>query len=264
MSMPDAPQDATLLLHAYADGEIDAATALEIERRLADEPALAAEYARIRSVKTALSRLPREFAPDRLRARVEGLVVHESPVPVSVPAAIRPARWQWRQLAAGVLIGAFLAGGAGIFSDRMRGGDLLVENAVSNHRRALLAASPVDVASSDRHTVRPWFETKLALSVPAVDLADKGFPLVGGRIDMARDTPAATLVYRAREHLISLTVLAAQAGAPAGEGIQRSSLNGFSAWQWRDGGRVYCVVSDVEEADLAAFVAAFRASGLNR
>jgi anti-sigma factor RsiW len=97
--------------------------------------------------------------------------------------------------------------------------------------------------------------------VPAVDLADKGLPLIGGRVDMAGGNPAASLVYRAGEHMISLTILPASApGEIATDAPRRLSFNGFDAVEWRAGGRVYWAVSDTEPANLTAFVAAFRAT----
>ena len=90
---------------------------------------------------------------------------------------------------------------------------------VDDHRRALLAREAIDIASSDRHTVKPWFDARLAVSPPVVDLAAQGFALVGGRADVVEGLPAPTLVYRLREHLISLTALPAErfrARAPQG------------------------------------------------
>ena len=67
-----------------------------------------------------------------------------------------------------------------------------------------MAPQPTDVSSSDRHTVKPWFNSRIPQSPQVVDLADKGFPLVGGRIDVIGTRPVPTLVYRHRQHLISL------------------------------------------------------------
>jgi anti-sigma factor RsiW len=254
MNLPSNQDDLVLLLHAYADGELDAATVLAMERKLASDNALARELSRILALKQAVAaKLPRDSTSEALRARITGRVPRRSGSRGLLPS-------DWRQLAAALLVGLALGIGAPHLLGRAPK-ETLLEDMVNNHRRALLAAQPVDVASSDRHTVRPWFESKLALSVPAVDLADKGFPLIGGRVDIAGGNPAASLVYRAGEHMISLTVLpAATPGEIATDAPRWLSFNGFDAVEWRAGGRVYWAVSDTEPANLAAFVAAFRAT----
>ncbi|WP_342361226.1 anti-sigma factor [Terrarubrum flagellatum] len=255
MNLPSDPVELRLLLNAYADGELDAATALAMERRLEIDAALADEHRRILALKDAIAtKLPRLRAPDTLSAKIAAMA--DAPQ----PRATTPSRREAGLLAAGAIIGAALAAAGSYGLHVASRPDALLEALVTNHRRALLAASPVDVASSDRHTVRPWFENRLALSVPAIDLADKGFPLVGGRVDITGGIPVATLVYRAREHLISLSVLAAE--GPAGP-ARRLSRDGFSAWEWREGARAFWVVSDVEAAELESFIKAFRAANSN-
>src|SRR6202000_2989297 len=80
-----------------------------------------------------------------------------------------------------------------------------LDAAVAGHVRALAAGTPFDVASSDRHTVKPWFAGKVTFAPQVVDLADKGFPLVGGRVDVIDGRTAATLVFRHDKHIVSLT-----------------------------------------------------------
>jgi anti-sigma factor RsiW len=89
-----------------------------------------------------------------------------------------------------------------------------------------------------------------------VDLAGEGFPLVGGRIDVIGRTPVATLVYRRRQHLISLSEV------PAGRPIAapERQIAGYNIVSWTDNGVAYWAVSDVAAADLNAFAKAFRAA----
>jgi anti-sigma factor RsiW len=126
--------------------------------------------------------------------------------------------------------------------------------AVANHVRALMAPQPVDVGSSDRHTVKPWFNGRIPEAPRVVDLASEGFPLVGGRVDVIGHTPVPTLVYRRRQHLISLSEI------PAGRTMPASEIAGYNIVSWSDGGVAYLAVSDVAPADLNAFAKAFRAA----
>jgi anti-sigma factor RsiW len=127
---------------------------------------------------------------------------------------------------------------------------------VASHMRALMAAQPIDVASSDRHTVKPWFNGRIPESPRVIDLANAGFALVGGRIDVIGRVPVPTLVYRIRQHLISLTALPASTAAPMMVGLR--NIAGYNTLSWTDGGLTYWAVSDVSASDLEAFAKAFR------
>src|SRR5438132_7601097 len=103
------PTDPRLLVHAYLDGELDPAHALEIERQLADDPALAAERERVEALRRAIAeQLPREGAPPGLARRIEA-VVGLRPAPAPARSSSRPS---WRALAASVAVAAFLGSGA--------------------------------------------------------------------------------------------------------------------------------------------------------
>jgi anti-sigma factor RsiW len=246
-----------LLLDAYIDGELDPAHALEFERRLADKPALAAELSRIEALRTALrEQLPRATASPSLRRRVAALVKPR-----------RPA-FNWRAGWAAMAASAALAFAGGSFAtwlalgpssstifDVMSSRERLTEVVVASHMRALMANETVDVASSDRHIVKPWFNGKLPWSPRVVSLAAQGFPLVGGRIDVIGLTPVATLVYRARLHLISVTALPLADRHAASPG----AVNGYNIVEWTDGRVAYWAVSDLAAPELEAFAKTFRA-----
>jgi len=237
-----------LLLNAYVDGELDPANALEFERRLADDSALANERARIEALRGAMrERLPRETASPALRRRVAALA---RPRPFA-------ANWRagWASMAASVAV-AFAAGSLATFVAIGPGNrEPVSEVLVASHMRALMASQPIDVASSDRHTVKPWFNGKLPQSPRVVDLTAQGFPLVGGRIDVIGLTPAPTLVYRARQHVISLTALPASLRA---SGAIRP-VDGYNVVEWTDGELAYWAVSDLAAPELGNFAKAFRA-----
>ena len=171
---------------------------------------------------------------------------------------IRPelARPSWQALAAAVILAAAITGGTTWFLLRPNPAEASAELAVASHVRAMMAPQPIDVSSSDRHTVKPWFSGRIPQSPRVVDLTDKGFPLVGGRIDVIGTRPVPTLVYRHRQHLISLIAAPIASGAPPDA---RQTIAGYKVLSWRDGNTAYWAVSDLGPADLEAFAAAFRA-----
>jgi anti-sigma factor RsiW len=150
----------------------------------------------------------------------------------------------------------FLASGATWFALHPDPADTTADMIVASHVRALMAPQPFDVASSDRHTVKPWFNGRIADAPRVVDLADQGFPLVGGRVDVIGRAPVATLVYRHRQHLISLSAV------PGGQTIAATpkEIAGYNILSWSENGTVYNAVSDLAAPDLETFAKAFRAA----
>ena len=248
-----APADANLLLHAYLDGELDPAHALEVERQLARDPVLAAECARVEALQRLIrERLPRESAPQGLTRRIKAAI--------GMPPATRWASHpSWRALAASVVLAAFLASGSTWFALRPGPTATVADMVVANHLRALMAPQPIDVASSDQHTVKPWFDGRIPESPRVVDLSQQGFPLVGGRIDVIGRVPVPTLVYRRRQHLISLSSVPSSASAIL-EAVPRA-IAGYNIVSWTDDGLTYWAVSDVAPTDLHSFAQDFRAVG---
>ena len=128
---------------------------------------------------------------------------------------------------------------------------------VSDFSRAEIAGQPFDVASSDRHTVKPWLANRTTVSGTIVDLAPEGFPLIGGRVAIVDRIPAPTLVYRHNEHVVAVTELPVDAkGARGTGGIE--TIDGYHVARWSDANLAYVAVSDMDEETLARFVAAFR------
>lgn len=245
-----------LLLHALADQELDAADALALERRLAAEPALAADYERIIALKEAVKSVGKPMVSNDFAARIAALT--REPSATSLGVKDRRAVWpDWRALAASIVVTAFLASGATYMLTAPRG-DAAIERVIADgHRRSLLAASPIDIASSDRHTVRPWFDGKLGVSPPTPDLSAAGFPLVGGRVDVVANAPVPTLVYRRNQHLITLVTIPAQ-GTEAEGPPESKVVDGYNMMEWSGKGFRYWAVSDLDVAGLKAFVDAVR------
>jgi anti-sigma factor RsiW len=250
--------DPTLLLHAALDGELDAAGMIAIERQLAADPALAAEYARLVALRDAVrTRLPRARAPDNLRARV--IAAAQAPIPAQKVAPRRGWRLDARygSLAASLALGIMLgAGGIGLLAPQSADNDVQ-QAIVAGFVRGRLSGQPVDVATSDRHTVKPWFANKIPGATTVVDLKGDGFPLVGGRIDVIGGTPVPTLVYQRREHQLALSEMPGSS-ANSSSAPRASTRGGYNIAEWEDGGRFYAAVSDLPPAEVDAFAAAFR------
>jgi anti-sigma factor RsiW len=247
MTRSTLQNDPTLLVHAYLDGELDPVNAAAVEQRLADDPAMAAEYERVEALQRLIrEQLPREAPSRDLRARIE--------------ATVRPpqSRLQpsWRALAASIVTTAFLASGATWLVLAPQPGESVQDAIVADHIRALMAPQPADVASSDRHTVKPWFNGRIPQSPRVVDLAKYDFPLTGGRLDVVGRSPVPTLVYHHAKHVISLTAVPAPGSADAGPA--RDAVEGYNIVRWTQEGVAYWAISDVSAADLDKFAELFR------
>jgi anti-sigma factor RsiW len=129
---------------------------------------------------------------------------------------------------------------------------------VSSHVRALLSQHPLDVVSTDRHTVKPWFNGRLDYAPPVVDLADKGFALAGGRLDYVGGRTVAVLVYRTDQHPIDLYVFPARDKASAAPTI--TGADGYAIARWRRNGMTYWAITDAEPSHLRVFVEALQAA----
>jgi anti-sigma factor RsiW len=240
----------TLLTHAALDGELDAAGMLDFENRLAANASLAAEHGRLNALREVMRReLVKPVAPPALRQRIAAMAAPSS--------VVRTARAPWQAMAASAIVAAGLGSASTWLALRPAIEDTnLAGTLVADHKRGLLSGQPADVASSDRHTVKPWFATRFALAPKVVDLGPQGFPLAGGRIDIIAGVPAPVLIYRHKEHFISLTALPAQGSPPAGAFV----VDGYSVQVWRDGGTEYWAISDIDPAGLANFRQLFDAA----
>ncbi len=251
-----------LRLNAALDGELDAMGSLELERALRDDPELAAEYSRLAALRHAVRRhAAREAAPRALADRVAALAsLAPSPGPAAAATVVPLRRRAWFDRRALAMAASFavlgFAVGAGLSSLRTPLGSAdVAQNLVSDFARAEIAGQPFDVASSDRHTVKPWLAARATVSAEIADLAQEGFTLEGGRIAIVDMVPAPTLVYRRREHLIAVTELPLSVAGGRGGSVE--TIDGFHVARWSDANLGFVAVSDIDEKDLAAFVEAF-------
>jgi anti-sigma factor RsiW len=258
------PNERLLRLNAALDGELDAMASLDFEREIRDDPALAADYRRLTALRDAVRHhAPREAAPEALADRIAALASSASPPRTAAAATVVPFRRRpWFDGPALAMAASFavlgLAVGAGLTSLRTPAGSSDVAgHLVADFARAEIAGQPFDVASSDRHTVKPWLAAHATVSASIIDLAGQGFTLEGGRITVIDRVPTPTLVYRHNEHLVAVTELPLDAkGVRAAGGIE--TIDGYHVARWSDANLAYVAVSDMDEKTLGEFVEAFR------
>lgn len=243
MACPDNDR----LLNAYFDGELDVVRSAEFEEHLKSCPACASDLRTHQNLRQSLRAADLyERAPESLRNRIAGVLPRKAEArPIFMRS--RPVL-EWLAVAAAiaVVVGASFA----IFSSRQQP-NLLVQEIVASHIRSLQPGHLFDVESTDQHTVKPWFDGRLDFSPPVRDLADEGFPLVGGRLDYLDHHNVAALVYQRRKHFINVFVWPTESkpsNLPDTQVVQ-----GYNLLFWRGDGMTFCAVSDVSPTDLREF-----------
>ena len=237
--------EVTRLGGAYLDGELDAARAAELESHLTGCPTCQAHLTALGDLSTAIRSAPYHRAPERLVAWALPSRARRRPT-----LGRRP--WPWAAAAAVVLA----VGLAGWLHARPGAEAALTETVISSHVRSLMAGHLLDVVSSDRHTVKPWFAGRVDFAPTVVDLATDGFPLAGGRLDYLDGHAVAALVYQRREHTINVFVWP----SPGETAVTASDVRGFHVAHWSARGMTYWVVSDLARSELDDFVTRLRAA----
>lgn len=256
--------DARLLLDACADGELGAADALRLESHLAACPQCDAALRRVRALQAAVREgAPYHRASPALRSRIAAALPPLPAAPPSAKQAVPPItgwrRWfDWSpagNAACAALTVTALAFGLAQMALRPSAQDVLANALVASHVRGLVSGRPVDVLSSDRHTVKPWFNGRLDYAPLVPDLAAEGFPLVGGRVDYVDGRRVAVLVYRRSQHPVDVYVLPVSAGR-----LEERQRQGYQLAGWESGGMRYWAITDASAADLRAFMKAWQAA----
>ena len=236
--------EAALLVHALVDGELDAGHACEVEAHAKSCARCGAELAAAQEGRRALAGHKLSFAaPQTLRARIE----RKTPA----PQQMRTRRAALKGFVVGSAASALAAATVGVVVFRHDDENRILGEAVSAHLRSLQADHLTDVLSTDQHTVKPWFNGRIDLAPPVVDLAAQGFTLIGGRLDFIDGKPAAALVYRRRVHVINLFVaqrLGFANSLPKLEGVQ-----GFNVLHWNELGLDFLAISDLNREELQEF-----------
>ena len=235
--------EAEILLQALIDGELDAGHAREVEAHVATCAKCAALLADYREMSKAVANAGAGYtAPLELRRRIEA----------SLPPVQQPSRRAvLRGFALGSAVSAIAA--TGLVAIVLRNDDeaRIQSEIVSAHLRSLQAGHLTDVLSTDQHTVKPWFNGKLDVAPPVVDLTAQGFTLIGGRLDYVDARALGAVVYRRRSHVINLFV--AQTANTEHRAAKTETVQGFNIRRWSERGLNFWAVSDLAMDELADF-----------
>ena len=247
-------------MSAYIDRELAPATAASIAVHLATCSACRQQHDALLQQRAAVRTNATRFAaPTSLRASILGDI--RSSRRQAAPAGNRsitgwlsafgPRQWARINLGiAGICSLAFVAM-LSLYLQTPSATDLLQQEIIAAHYRSLQVDHLADVASSDQHTVKPWFSGKLDYSPPVTDLATQGYALIGGRLDYLNRRPVAGLAYRHGKHLLNLFVWPDEPGFRVRPEL--TSLHGFQLLSWTHAGMVYTAISDMNAHDLLAF-----------
>jgi anti-sigma factor RsiW len=253
-------EETRILLHALIDGELDAGHASEVEAHVASCPGCAVQLRDYRVMRQALAAPAlRHQAPAALRARIEGaLPSRRAVVPIVAPSR----RSLLKGMAMGSVLSGALAASLVVFVMRNEEDQRILGDVVSAHLRSLQGDHLIDVQSTDQHTVKPWFNGRLEVAPPVIDLTAQGFTLIGGRLDYIDGRPVAAIVYKRRAHVINLFVapVAAQATTQVTTQIMGperratlEQLQGFNIWRWTRSDLGFWAVSDINAEELQEF-----------
>jgi anti-sigma factor RsiW len=243
-----------ILLHALIDGELDAGHAREVEAHAKDCPGCAEQLAAFRAMREAMANaVLKETAPASLRSRIEASLPQPAARVVAPRKFLQPSRRSFfGGFAAGTALSAALAASLVLTVFRNDEQQTIANDVVSAHIRSLQPGHLMDVETSDQHTVKPWFDGKVDVAPPVIDLTAEGFTLLGGRLDYIDGEPVASVVYKRRKHVINLFV--AQRLGAAHRHVTDRTVQGYNLRHWSDGGLDYWAVSDLDALELGEFV----------
>jgi anti-sigma factor RsiW len=246
-------EEARPRLDAYVDDELTEAERAELRGHLAGCGDCGPEAAALQRLRDDIRRtVPAYRAPEIVRSQIRFALRREAAT--DAPVAFRAPGWL--AYAASILLAVAVGSGGTFLALGERQEDRVASEVIDSHLRSLLGTHLTDVASSDQHTVKPWFAGRSDVSPPAVDLAAEGFPLVGGRLDVIGGKPVPALVYKRREHVISVFVLPA-GRVDLGETLTR---RGYSLRHWDEGDLGFWAVTDAAPTELTEFEHLFRAA----
>ena len=244
--------ESEILMHALLDSELDAGHTREVEAHLETCARCAAHLQTYHGLQQAMASAQLRFAaPERLRRRIEA----ELPSPPPIRLHTTGRRGVLKGFMMGAALSTAMAASLVIAVIGPDGDQRVLGDVISAHVRSLQADHLTDVQTSDQHTVKPWFNGKLDISPPVVDLTAQGFRLIGGRLDYVDGKAAASIVYLRRRHVINVFV--AQAAGVEDQKEKLQTMQGFNIERWTARGLDFFAISDLNAEELREFVDKF-------
>jgi anti-sigma factor RsiW len=258
-------EEVKALVDGYLDGELDPVTNQSIEGHLRECPLCDRAFKEHQALVVAIGAVsPYHGSPAGLRERIqsalrEQILQSRHGLGSKLPHDVRTERgglsgvllerpWNWLGLAAALVVAGLIAWNLAPLWRRPVAEQFLATQLLASHVRSLMVDHLTDVASTDQHTVKPWFDGKLDFAPSVANPAGDGFPLVGGRLDYLDDRPVAALVYQRRKHLINIFIWPLRTDETKDPSVL--TLQGYHLLHWVDSGLNYWAVSDVGEGDL--------------
>ena len=244
------------LLDTYVDQELDPVRHLEMQEHLQGCAGCAQNYSDRQMIHQSLKTESLYFkAPRGMENRIQRSLRQ------AARAEAPSRRWfsgDWFKIAAPLAVAALVVLMIVPYFAGPSPDEVLGQEVVASHIRSLMVDHLADVASTDEHTVKPWFNGKLDFSPPVVDPAKEGFPLIGGRLDYLNNRSVAALIYQRDKHLINVFVWPATDSRPITEA--RKKQQGYNVIRWTGSGMNFWVVSDLEASQLAKFAELLKSS----
>jgi anti-sigma factor RsiW len=237
------------LLHGFVDGELDLVRHLEIDHHLQECSACSEAVSQRRALRKALGDAALYHRPPlALRERIQSCLRQASKPPAALPVLPR----RWLGVAAALAFVALLVWGIVRIRSLPTAEELLAQEVASSHVRSLLLDKLLDVASSDQHSVKPWFQGKLDFAPAVKNLAGEGYPLIGGRLEYLDNRKVAAVVYKRDQHVINLFIWPAT--TEADEAPRALTRQGYLLLHWTRAGLTFWVISDLNQEELQEFV----------
>lgn len=244
------------LMAAYIDDELDASSAARFATHLAGCTACANAHRQMLVLHSALRvHATRYAAPVQLRQNILAALPHrESDMGKNKGEPSKPSKrlpWAWINFGTAMACGIALVLSLSLNMAAPSAEELEVQEIVASHARSLMADHLADVASTDQHTVKPWFAGRLDFSPTVYDFAQQGFPLIGGRLDYLSQRPVAALAYRHRLHVVNLFVWPDKSNVDTAP--RSAARQGYHLIHWTQAGMRYWAISDMNAQDLSEF-----------
>jgi anti-sigma factor RsiW len=239
----------SLRTQAYFDGELDASSSIEVERHLEGCASCRHRLQELEYVRSVVRRIPSQPAPAQLRRRIDRGLDHEDGTDGAHRSRLERIRWGGKPFWVGAVSGVAGSAAAALiamFLSSASGSEGLLQDLTTDQVRSLMASHLIDVASSDQHTVKPWFAGHTDVSPVVADFAEQGYRLIGGRADYLSGQRSAVVVYQHGRHIVNVFAwLASKEPLPVD-----TTRSGYHMTFWRLGDLDYCAVSDTGWPEL--------------